>query len=266
MEEETTSAMPQEPPDRLLLVDDNKVSRDALERQLESENMIVEGVANGAHALERLAQPGIDLVLLDMTMPELDGIKVLREIREAHPASELPIIMLADHADSHGTVHALSLGANDFLTKPIAFPVAVARVRTQLALVRARRDLTAAERKIGELDDQLRKITDGAPANAAPPDPHIKTESSEAGGAEKRKHPRRRMFKGAKVSFNNESSVVNCVMRDLSESGAKLEFESYFDCPPLVRLHITGGPAYDCEVRWFVSNMMGVHFLKQIID
>ena len=285
--------MAQEPPVRLLLVDDSKVSRDALERRLQAEDIIVEGVATGGQALERLREPGIDLVLLDMTMPQLDGIGVLREIRESYPASELPIIMLADRADSHGTVHALSLGASDFVTKPIAFPVAVARVRTQIGLVRAQRDLIAANRKVRELAEQLRLIMDSAPsailtsaaddaeaalvgapatdsiterhAPSGPPATDAEqTASPEPAGGEQRKHRRRRVFKGGKVSFNNGSSVVDCVVRDLSEDGARLEFESYFDCPHLVRLHITGGEVYDCEVRWFANKVMGVRFLKRV--
>jgi PAS domain S-box-containing protein len=81
---------------------------------------------------------------------------------------------------------------------------------------------------------------------------------------EQRKYRRRRMFKGGKVSFHNGNSVVDCVVRDLSESGAKLEFESYFDCPRFVRLHITGGEVYDCEVSRFTNEVMGARFLKRV--
>jgi len=81
-----------------------------------------------------------------------------------------------------------------------------------------------------------------------------------------RSNTRQRIFKGASLSFNKDQSVMDCVVRDISDSGAKLEFGSYFDCPRLVRLRISDGSAYDCEVRWFANMTMGVSFLTRVSD
>lgn len=95
------------------------------------------------------------------------------------------------------------------------------------------------------------------PADAAPA-------GESSSGEENRTAVRRRVFKGAKLSFNYDSSLMDCVVRDISESGAKLVFESYFDCPREVRLRISDGRAYECEVRWFLNKTMGVSFLAPI--
>ncbi len=82
---------------------------------------------------------------------------------------------------------------------------------------------------------------------------------------EHRAHSRFKVYKGGKVSFNNESSIVDCIVRNLSEGGARLQFESHFDCPRFVVLRISGGKAYNCEVRQFANNIMGVKFLGDYI-
>jgi len=83
---------------------------------------------------------------------------------------------------------------------------------------------------------------------------------------EHRAHPRFKVYKGGKVSFNNETSVIDCVVRNLSEGGARLEFPSHFDCPRFVVLRISGSEAYNCEVRQFANNIMGVKFLGKHVE
>ena len=83
---------------------------------------------------------------------------------------------------------------------------------------------------------------------------------------EHRSHPRFKVYKGGKISFNNETSVIDCVVRNLSEGGARLQFPSHFDCPRFVVLRISGGNAYNCEVRQFANNIMGVKFLGEHIE
>lgn len=80
--------------------------------------------------------------------------------------------------------------------------------------------------------------------------------------ADNRSNARHRIFKGASLSFNKDQSVMDCVVRDISDTGAKLVFEGYFDCPRLARLRISDGRLYDCEVRWFANRTMGVSFLR----
>jgi DNA-binding response OmpR family regulator len=130
---------------RLLIVDDNEMNRDMLARRLARKGYDVL-MANGAHDLvESVKQDGVDLVLLDIEMPEITGLDALRILRKVYSAAELPVIMVTAKNQSEDIITALDLGANDYLTKPIDFPVAVARISTQLAHKRAQEALKESE-------------------------------------------------------------------------------------------------------------------------
>ncbi|HTG29864.1 MAG TPA: EAL domain-containing protein [Methylomirabilota bacterium] len=132
---------------RLLIVDDNEMNRDMLARRLARKGYDVL-VANGAQELvESVKQDGIDLVLLDIEMPEITGLDALRILRKVYSAAELPVIMVTAKNQSEDIITALDLGANDYLTKPIDFPVAVARIGTQLAHKRAQEALKESEER-----------------------------------------------------------------------------------------------------------------------
>src|SRR5262249_49251260 len=88
-----------------------------------------------------------DLVLLDVEMPGLSGLDVLGWLRERHTQTELPVIMVTGRADGADIVEAFSLGANDCLTKPVDFPVAVARIQTHLSHKWAVEDLRESEQR-----------------------------------------------------------------------------------------------------------------------
>jgi diguanylate cyclase (GGDEF)-like protein len=121
----------------LLLVDDEPMNRDALGRRLARSGYRVVQADGGAAALERLASDSIDLVLLDVMMPGMSGLETLRRLRATRALSELPVIMVTAKDASHDVVEALDLGANDYVTKPVDYAVALARIRTQLSARRA---------------------------------------------------------------------------------------------------------------------------------
>ena len=125
------------PQKRLLVVDDDESNRDMLGRRLFRIGYDVRLAAGGKQALTALADEHIDLVLLDLMMPEMSGLELLREIRQTRPATELPVIIVTANQDSEGVVSALRAGANDYITKPLEFAVARARIETALALVAA---------------------------------------------------------------------------------------------------------------------------------
>ena len=118
----------------LLVVDDNEMNRDMLSRRLERKGYRVMTAADGLHALELVGQGSVELVLLDIMMPGMTGIEVLRALREQASASELPVIMVSAKGESEDVVQALELGANDYVTKPIDFPIVLARVKSQLRM------------------------------------------------------------------------------------------------------------------------------------
>src|SRR5687768_6263521 len=124
------------PPDTenptLLVVDDNDMNRDMLSRRLEKKGYTVRTAPDGQSALAVLAREPIGLILLDIEMPGMSGLDVLREVRETYNAVELPVIMATARSDSADVVGALDSGANDYVTKPLDFPVVLARVESQL--------------------------------------------------------------------------------------------------------------------------------------
>ena len=126
----------------LLIVDDDADNRDVLGRRLEREGWIVRQAEGGERALEVVRAGGVDLVLLDLMMPEMSGLDVLKALRRTRTAAELPVIMVTASSDSEDVVEALGQGANDYVTKPIDFPVAVARID---AALRTRREASPAE-------------------------------------------------------------------------------------------------------------------------
>jgi len=133
---------------KLLVVDDNEMNRDMLSRRLTRKGHTVEQAEDGKAALERIKKQSFDVILLDIMMPGIDGLEVLKTIRESRSVTELPIIMVTARDDTTDIVQALKLGASDYITKPLDFPVVLARVQTQLYLKRARDALETANRRM----------------------------------------------------------------------------------------------------------------------
>lgn len=125
---------------RLLVVDDNPNNRDLIHRRLSRAGYQVELAENGDQALERLDQETFDLIVLDVMMPGLSGTDVLKIVRRQYSPLELPIIMATAKDQSEDIVGALDLGANDYVTKPIDFPVLTARIHSHLKAAETARD------------------------------------------------------------------------------------------------------------------------------
>src|SRR5947199_7833951 len=132
---------------RLLIVDDNEMNRDMLARRLARKGYVIGLAENAQDLLQRVKQDAVDLVLLDIEMPEISGLDALKMLREHYSPAELQIIMVNAKAQSEDIVKALDLGANDYLTKPIDFPVAVARIGTQLSHKHAQEALKESEER-----------------------------------------------------------------------------------------------------------------------
>jgi diguanylate cyclase (GGDEF)-like protein/PAS domain S-box-containing protein len=132
---------------RVLLVDDEAVNRDMLSRRLERRGYSVGTAASGAEALEAIEREPWAAVLLDVQMPGMSGLEVLQKVRERWSAAELPVLMVTAKDGSEAIVAALDLGANDYVTKPVDFPVAVARLRTHIARKDAEDRLRASEER-----------------------------------------------------------------------------------------------------------------------
>lgn len=118
---------------QLLLVDDDANNRAALSRRLTMRGYTVDVAEDGPDALARILRKSYDLVLLDQMMPGMNGIEVLRRIRNSYSQSELPVIMITGVGASQTAVDALHAGANDYVVKPVDALVVAARIQSQLA-------------------------------------------------------------------------------------------------------------------------------------
>lgn len=119
----------------ILLVEDDERISEPLLRVLGTEGFQTIHAATGAEGLEAVAGGRPDLVLLDLTLPDIDGLDVCRKVREDQP--ELPIIMLTARAEEMDVIVGLGAGADDYVPKPFRLAELVARIRARLRVVEA---------------------------------------------------------------------------------------------------------------------------------
>jgi adenylate cyclase len=121
-------------PPRILAVDDNPANLDLLRLRLKAEGYEIVTAVDGEDALTRAREFDPDLVLLDVMMPKLDGISVLKRLKEDRDLRFVPVILVTAKADTRDVVAGLQAGADDYLTKPFEQTALVARVRSLLRI------------------------------------------------------------------------------------------------------------------------------------
>jgi diguanylate cyclase (GGDEF)-like protein len=142
---------------RLLIVDDISDNRTILTRRFQRRGFDVVEAECGLTAIELIDKESFDLVLLDVMMPGMDGIETLKRIRSENSASALPVIMVTAKSESTNIVDALELGANDYVTKPVDFAVALARVNTQISRKRAVERVALANEELCKVNEDLER-------------------------------------------------------------------------------------------------------------
>ena len=160
----------------VLVVDDNAGNRDLLARILERHGLIALSAADGETALLHIAQQPLDLILLDLMMPGMDGIEVLDRIKSDPLRRELPVIMLSALDETSRVIQCLERGAEDYVIKPFDPVLLLARLRSTLERSRLRaaeitraRELESAygklrenEQRLQESEERLRLATEAA--------------------------------------------------------------------------------------------------------
>lgn len=126
-----------------LIVDDTPQNIQILASILTEKGFDIEFALNGKEALNLLSTINVDIILLDVMMPELDGFETCRTIRQQSRFDEIPIIFLTARADKDSVYNGFEMGAQDYITKPFDYRELLARVRTQLELKEARQKLKA---------------------------------------------------------------------------------------------------------------------------
>ena len=104
---------------RILLVEDNEMNRDMLSRRLQRRGFTVEIAVDGAAGVDRALEGGWDLILMDMSLPEIDGWEATKRIRASGEKGKMPIIALTAHAMSGDRDRAIEAGCDDYDTKPV---------------------------------------------------------------------------------------------------------------------------------------------------
>lgn len=140
----------------LIVEDEEKLSR-VLQLELQYENYQTKIAEDGLEALRLLEEETFDLVLLDIMIPQLSGLEVLRRFRKTD--EETPVILLTARDEVHDKVSGLDLGANDYVTKPFQIEELLARIRAQLRKS-ASKNQTTEKLQVGELtvDLQTREV------------------------------------------------------------------------------------------------------------
>ena len=151
---------------KILIVDDEAQLLEQLQRSISADKYDVDTAADGEAALDKLFDNLYDLVLLDIMLPRMDGLSVLKEIRLA--GIKTPVLMLTAKGDIEDRIQGLDLGADDYLAKPFSFPELMARIR---ALLRRAGDQRNSILKIKDivLNTATREVEkDNQPLNLTP--------------------------------------------------------------------------------------------------
>jgi two-component system, cell cycle response regulator DivK len=117
---------------KILLVEDNEMNRDMLSRRLERKGYEVSIAVDGRQGVEMAQSATPDLILMDMSLPVLDGWEATRQLKNADATRHIPIIALTAHAMSGDRERALEAGCDDYDTKPIELPRLLEKIETML--------------------------------------------------------------------------------------------------------------------------------------
>jgi len=148
---------------KILVVDDHEDNIELLRARLEARGYEVFGASDGQAALDQVDKVCPDLILLDVMMPKMDGMEVVRRLKANDKLPFIPVIMQTALDSTENKVEGLDAGADDYITKPINFAELEARVNSLLRIKALQADLAAREKELSELNDRLRQIslTDG---------------------------------------------------------------------------------------------------------
>lgn len=142
---------------RILVIDDGEMNRRVLRAALERHGHAVDEAANGREGLAVLADRPVDVVLLDLVMPELDGFETLAAIKANETLRHLPVIVISGLDELEAVVRCIEMGATDYLSKPF-----------NAALLRARVNASLAGKRLRDLEleylEQVAHVTDAATA------------------------------------------------------------------------------------------------------
>ena len=135
---------------KILVVDDQPVNVQLLKRKLEREGIQVLAAYTGQEALDIVGREKPDLILLDVMMPDMDGMDVCQHLQENEDTRSIPVIFITARSSKESKLEGLAVGAVDYITKPIDLDETLARVQTQLRFVAINREMIDLQRRLQE--------------------------------------------------------------------------------------------------------------------
>jgi diguanylate cyclase (GGDEF)-like protein len=172
----------------ILIVDDIAANRDILARRFARRGFKVTEAESGRRALELIDNQTFDLVFLDIEMPEMSGLEVLKRIRERNSPVSLPVIMVTGKSHSNVVAEAFAQGANDYVTKPVDFVVAFARTSAQLALKKAEEVVVRANESLRQMNENLEQRVVARTTELVLANQRLRTEVEERERSEAKSH------------------------------------------------------------------------------
>jgi diguanylate cyclase (GGDEF)-like protein len=143
---------------RILIVDDHEDNVEVIRARLETRGYQIESAADGEEALERVRNSPPDLILLDVMMPRIDGMEVVRRIKSDESLPFIPVIMQTALDTVQHKVEGLDAGADDYVTKPINFAELEARVKSMLRIKMLQDELTRANQDLERANGELLRM------------------------------------------------------------------------------------------------------------
>lgn len=137
-------------PPSILVVDDQPINVQLLKRKLEREGLRVVTAYNGLEALDQVNREKPDLILLDVMMPDMDGLEVCQRLQANDATRGIPVIFITARTNKESKLEGLGVGAVDYITKPIDLDETLARVQTQLRFVAINRQVVDLTRRLEE--------------------------------------------------------------------------------------------------------------------
>ena len=273
----------------LLVVDDVAENRDLLSRYFGARGFQIAEADCGLTALSMIKQRHFDAVLLDIMMPEIDGIEVLKRIRASHTQAALPVLVVSGRSARLDIRLALDLGANDYVTKPIDLALALTKLRHALGVLPDKQTSpqvpeTSRADHVNEANPRApdagtlqsaaaRFRKQGYPAYAerltAKDAQH---DRAVAGNFRNRKELRRKARRElqctAWILLDKQIPPIKCTIADLSALGACVVFQSEQDLPNDFILLLTenGSAWFNCRLVWRAGLKVGIAFTSGLTE